>query len=106
MKCFSKLLKRTTETESPATQLLKLGKLQQIYPLEFFKVIVLSCSTKGTMTGTFRRVPGSWSFTIKKLATQKDLTLSRRRPISYRNQSIDLLCLLFKQIVVSTNKIN
>ena len=73
MKCFSKLLKRTTETETPATQLLKLSRLQQIYQLEFFKVIVLSCSTKGTMTGTFRRVAGSWSFTIKKLAALRAL---------------------------------
>ena len=31
-------------------------------------------------------------FTIKEIEQHRQLTLSRQRPISYRKQSIDLLC--------------
>ena len=35
--------------------------LDEIYQLDFLKVIVFSCSTKGAMTGSFRWAPGTLS---------------------------------------------
>ena len=40
----------------------------EIYQLDFLKVVVLSCSTKEAMTRFFSKAPCSWSSTIKKSA--------------------------------------